>query len=149
MVLEQQQKERKGMSYIVSGTLELLGGVFAESTTTDPVAKGVYLLFESIGIASIGYGAYTYKVQSDEDLMRESLHASPFLSDKAKVETLRKYFELSKVNSKKEDRIKALTHGLIALLNFYSGSRQKSEPVRNTIFFIGGVNLLACISYSF
>jgi len=147
--IEKKQKMKEGMSYIISGTLELLGGVLAEANTLDPVEKGVYVLFESIGIASIGYGSYHYSVNSDEETLIESLKSVPNINDQTRLKIMKNYFINSEINRNKEDRIRALTHGLISILNFYNGSQQKNETVRNTIFFIGGINLLACISYSF
>jgi hypothetical protein len=139
----------EGMSYVISGGIGLLGGLAGTSVTNDPLEKGIYAVFQSIGIASIGYGAFKWQIGDDQRLIVDALRTSPELSAQEKVNFLNHYKAEKKSLEKKERLIKAVTHGLIAALNFYNISLQKQDGVKSALTFIGTANLLACISYSF
>lgn len=148
MDYQERKDYRDGMSYVISGSIALAGGLVGDTITHDYIEKGIYTIFQTIGIASIGYGAYTWKIGSaDRDFYKtvDSLK----LSDDQKTMIIRSYYGQKKLSEKNERFIKAITHGLIASLNFYSASRQRNETVQNSLAFIGGVNLLATIAYSF
>jgi hypothetical protein len=139
----------EGISYIISGGIGLLGGLAGTSVTNDPLEKGIYAVFQSIGIASIGYGAYKWQIGDDQRLIVEALQSSKDLSAQDKMLFLNHYKAEKRRLEKQERFIKAITHGLIAALNFYNTSIQKQDGVKNALTFIGTANLLACISYSF
>lgn len=138
----------QGLSYIISGSLALLGGGFGENLASDPLEKGVYTLFQTMGIASIGYGSYTWQIGNDDRGFYEMIQKST-LSPQAKYEMLRVYRQSTQERQKKERFIKMITHGLISALNFYSASQQSNDSIKTSLYFIGGVNLLACITFSF
>jgi hypothetical protein len=73
------------------------------------------------------------------------------LSDKQKTQVLRAYYYQKKNRLQKERLIKAITHSLIAAVNIYNASQQdeSAKDVRNALYFIGGINTLAAISYTF
>lgn len=138
----------QGLSYIISGSLALLGGGFGEGLASDPLEKGVYTLFQTIGIASIGYGAYTWQIGNEDRNFYEMIQTSN-ISLQTKSEMLRVYRISTQERQKKERYIKMITHGLISALNFYSASQQSNDSIKTSLYFIGGVNLLACITFSF
>ncbi len=116
---------------------------------SDPLEQGIYSLFQSIGIASIGFGAYKWKVGDENRLIITSLKNSQDLSDEQKYKFIMTY-NLEKAETDVSDKkIRAITHGLIALLNFYNASQYSHESVKNTLVFIGTANLLASLSYTF
>lgn len=92
---------------------------------------------------------YNNLTVDDERLLFSSLRGLSDLNDSQKTHFLRTYFDEKKEREKKERLIKALSHGLIAALNIYTASLQTQESVKNTLYFVGGVNLLACISFTF
>lgn len=143
------QEKLEGVSYIISGSIGLLGGLAGTSVTADPLEKGIYAVFQSIGIASIGYGAFKWQVGDEQRLVLESLRTSSELSPQDKMKFLIHYRREKKALEKKERFIKAVTHGLIAALNFYNLTLQTQDGVKSTLTFIGTANLLACLSYSF
>lgn len=145
----EQRDATNGVSYIISGSLALVGGLVGSGVTSDPIEKGIYALFQTIGIASIGYGAYKWKVGDEERLLMETLRNSPELSNNQRAAFLHSYYRQKKQTEKNDRLIRAITHGLIAALNFYNASQQNQPGVRNTLFFIGGANMLASISYTF
>lgn len=149
MLREQQNDRSNGISYIVSGSIALVGGIAGSSMTGDPLEKGIYALFETIGVASVGYGAYKWQIGDERRLLMTSLQETQELTQDQKLAILLRYQKDKKILEKKERLLKALTHSLIAALNFYNGSQQTQGGVRNTLYFIGGANVLACLSYTF
>jgi len=139
---------RIGLSYIISGSIALGGGILGENLTKDSVERGIYTVFQSIGVASVGYGAYVWKVGGEERSLYDTLALTKGLSSQDKSKVLRAFYFQKKRKEKQERIIKAITHGLVAGLNIYNGSRQNQDGVKNTLMFIGGVNLLAALSYS-
>ncbi len=144
-----QADKTDGISYIISGSLALLGGIAGTCVTTDPLEKGIYTLFQTIGIASVGYGAYKWQVGDDQRSLYNSLKNTREIDDSQRIAFLKVYYEDKKITESHEKYIKAMTHGLIAALNIYNASQQNQEGVKNTLYFIGGANLLAALSYSF
>jgi hypothetical protein len=145
----EQQDKVNGMSYIISGGLALVGGIAGSNVTSDPLEKGVYALFQTIGIASIGYGSYKMYIGNEERLLLRTLRDSNDLNETQKISFLRTYYSKKQELEKNERIIKAITHGLISALNFYNANQQKQEGVKNTLNFIGGANFLASLSYTF
>lgn len=139
---------RNGMSYIISGSIALAGGLLGDTITNDYMEKGIYTIFQTIGVASIGYGAYVWKIGSNDRSFYKTLELSK-LSVEQKMLLLRSYNHQKKLTERNERIIRAITHGLIAGLNFYSASRQKNDSVKNGLNFVGGVNLLAAFSFTF
>lgn len=148
-VEQQKEKDRKnGLSYVISGSLALVGGLLGNGMSDDAAEKGIYTIFQTIGIASIGYGAYRWQIGGEERSLYQTLQYSN-LTPIQKTQFLKAYL-LQKADREKRDRlIRAITHSLIAALNFYNASTQKQDGLKNTLYFIGGANLLAAISFTF
>ncbi len=137
-----------GLSYIISGSIAVVGGFVGQSISQDPLEKGVYTVFQTIGIASIGYGAYTWKLGDEDRFLYETMkNTSLSLSDRNAV--LKSYYLQKTAREKSERTIKAVTHALIAALNLYSATQQTKGPIQNGLYFVGGVNLLAAVSFTF
>jgi hypothetical protein len=143
------EKDRKnGISYIISGSLALLGGIIGERVAEDSSERGIYAVFQTIGVASIGYGAYTWQIGGEERSLQKSLQYSN-LSAEQKSQFLSSYVVQRKSREKQDRKIRAITHGLISALNFYNASQQKQEGLKSALYFVGSVNLLAAISFTF
>lgn len=148
MALKQNKDYVDGLSYIISGSIALVGGFVGQGITQDPLEKGVYTLFQTIGIASIGYGAYSWKLGDEDRFFYDSVrNANLTATDRNAI--LRSYYHQKKVRERHERDIKAVTHSLIAAVNIYNASQQSKGSVQNGLYFIGGVNLLAAITFSF
>lgn len=145
---EIQKQKLTGRSYVVSGSLGFLGGFAGQSVAKDPFEKMAYTVFQSIGIAAIGYGLYQWQLGSEERQMFEFLEEASLKSEE-KEKLFATYQRLELQRLKKENKIRAITHSLIALLNIYNASQQDSGVTKDSLFFIGGVNLLAAASYTF
>lgn len=148
-VESQKEKDRRnGISYIISGTLALVGGIWGNGVAEDTAEKGIYTIFQTIGVASVGYGAYVWKIGGEERSVYQTLQYSQFTAEQ-KSQFLKAY-NFQRLEREKRDRlIRAVTHGLIAGLNFYNASQQKQDGLKNTLYFVGGVNLLASVSFAF
>lgn len=139
---------RNGLSYIISGSLALVGGLAGSGITHDPVERGIYTFFQTIGIASIGYGAYTWRIGGEERSLYTTLQQS-HLTPEQRTNFLRAHALQKRTRDRRERIIKAVTHGLIAGLNIYNATQQQQDSIKTGLYFIGGVNLLAAISYTF
>jgi hypothetical protein len=148
--LKQQSSDyQAGISYIISGSIALAGGLVGGQITADPIERGLYVVFQSIGVASIGYGAYKWKIGDDDRLLTKSLATTEGLTEKNRIQFMQTYqFQKSQYEIT-ERKIKAITHGLIAAINLYNASKQEQDGIKNSLYFIGGVNMLAAISFSF
>jgi hypothetical protein len=137
-----------GISYIISGGLALAGGIWGANIAEDSAEKGVYTLFQTIGVASVGYGAYIWKIGGEERSIYRTLESTRFTPEQ-KTHFLRAYRFERRERERRDRFIRAITHGMIAGLNIYNASQQKEESIKSGLYFIGGVNLLAAISFTF
>lgn len=147
----EKQKEsdrRNGISYLISGSLALAGGIVGNAMTDDAAEKGIYTVFQTIGVASIGYGYSLWQVGGEERALYQTLQYTR-LTPEQRSQLLRAYNIQKKERENKIRIIRAVTHGLIAGLNIYNASEQKQDGLKNSLYFIGGVNLLASISFTF
>lgn len=145
---DKEQQTKLGWSYIISGGIGFLGGFAGQSVAQDTLEKGAYTIFQSIGIAAMGYGLYKVYIGTEEQKFFSLLENSAITVEQ-KEAIYRAYQIQQKDLEKKENRIRALTHGLIAVLNLTNAAQQSPGVVRDSLYFIGGVNLLACGSYTF
>jgi hypothetical protein len=149
-VFVKESKDRiDGLSYIISGSLALIGGLAGQGLTGDPLEKGVYTVFQTIGVASIGYGVYVWKLGDDDRQMYNTLSSSPGLSNSDRSSVMKSYYSVKGERSRREKVLRAVTHGLIAAVGFYGASQQKDATVRNALILAGGVNSLAVLSFTF
>jgi hypothetical protein len=138
----------EGWGYLVSGSLALAGGIVGAGISSDPLAKGVYSLSQTIGIAALGYGSYKLMVGSDHQAFQNSLRGTK-LSERQRNDLVRGYLAYRQEEVRKTERVKAITHGLIAGLNFYNASIEKNNDLKTVFYFIGGINALAAIHFAF
>lgn len=149
-VEEQDDRDRRqGTAYMVSGALAVIGGTIGYQQTQDPFARTVFTISQSMGIAAIGYGAYMLEVGHEDGAFYRAVDRTPGLSPAQKNGLLANYLAEKNANQKKAKLIKAFTHGFIAALNFYNGSKQTDSNLQSVHYFIGGLNLVAAVSFSF
>ena len=146
--LQKEIDRRNGISYVISGSLALAGGIWGNSIATDAAEKGIYTVFQTIGIASLGYGSYVWQIGGEERSVYQTLQYSKLTAEQ-KTQFLQAYVLQKKEKERKDHIIRGITHGLIAGLNFYNASQQSNDSLKNTLNFIGGVNLLAAASFTF
>ncbi|OQW51109.1 MAG: hypothetical protein A4S09_10420 [Proteobacteria bacterium SG_bin7] len=146
--LQKKLDYKNGLSYIISGALALGGGIWGANLAQDGAEQGIYTIFQTIGIASIGYGAYTWKIGGEERSIYQTLNDTKLTSEQ-KSQFLKSYAIVRKQKEKQDRLIRSITHGLIATINVYNATQQDLESVKTGLYFIGAVNLLACASFTF
>ena len=150
ILLETSVDTKKGKSQILSGTLALVAGLIGAGATDDPIEKGVYSIFQSLGITSIGFGYYDQVVGSEDRKLYEMIkQPSNNLTTAQKDEIVRNYLSVHQEFTKKENRVKLTTFSLLAITYLYNGSRVQNESIRNSFYFIGGINALVALSFAF
>ena len=127
----------------------MAGGLAGQASSPDPLDKGVYTLFQSIGVASIGYGIYTWKLGDDDRWFYDIVGNAANVSVQDRLAMMNSYTRTKRAREKEQKFVRALTHGMIAALNFYGATQQQNESVKNALIFLGGVNTLAAISFTF
>lgn len=149
MKQQKAQENTEGMAYVLSGAIAFAGGIVGYHNSHDVFAKGAYAMAQSLGVAAIGYGAYQYRIGDDNHLLYDTLNQQKTWSMAQKDQFVKVYFQLEKDRTAESQKVAAITHGLLAALNFYNASISSNEDLRSTLYFIGAINLLASISYSF
>lgn len=147
---EQAEQDRKlGMAYIVSGAAAIVGGTLGYQQTEDPFARTVFTISQSMGIAAIGYGTYRLEIGHEDRGFHGAVQKTVSLTPTQRDELLSNYLSQKRGFEKRARMIRAFTHGFIAALNFYNGSKQTDQNLQNVHYFIGGINLVAAVSFSF
>ena len=150
-VLKNQKiNEFRGNSEVWTGGLALLLGLLGDSVSSDPLEKGVYTIFQSVGVGSIGLGLYDKQIGSEDQKIYKMKSTSPApLSIEQKNDMVTNYSSVKNMFNSKENTIKLITFSLISVTQFYNGSRIQNSSVKNTLYFIGAVNALVAISFAF
>lgn len=139
-----------GKSEVWTGGLALAAGLIGDSLAKDPLEKGVFALFQSIGIASIGLGLYDQAIGENNRNFYYLLKGNSIgLTEDQKNSMVKSYYRINKFYEDKEKKIKMYTFAIMAITQFYNGSRVENSSVKNTLFFIGAINTLVSVSYGF
>lgn len=144
-----EQHRFEGLAYMVSGGAVLIGSAIGLEKSEDVLAKAVYSVSQSLSIASIGYGAYLYSIGDSDRSFFNVIENASSLDPSQKNEILRSYIRNKNENQRKERMIRIVTHGLIAVANFYGASRETDPGLATALYFVGGVNAIAAVSIAF
>lgn len=139
----------RGKSQIITGILALVAGLAGDAQTERPLERGVYALFQSIGIASIGFGTYDLYVGSEDRRLYHLLESATGLSEAQRDELLKTHYRIDRIYQKREKQVKFVTFALLSLSQFYNANRVETESVKNSLRFLGAINLIAAVSFSF
>lgn len=145
---QREEDEKKGLGYIVSGTVAAVGGTIGFYQANEVFSRTVFAITSNIGLAAIGLGASYYWTGSNVDSFFYAIDGST-LSLAQRNEVLQRYLEKEQESRETRRWIRVATYSLIALANFYSASQEKSADVQSVFYFLGGANALLAISYSF
>lgn len=115
----------------------------------DVFAKGVYSLTETISVASIGYGSYLLLVDNDLSRFVRIVKSVPGLSRAERDKLADSYLVENADRARNVRKIRVISHGLTAALNFLNGVTASQENLAQALYFIGGVNTLAAIGFAF
>lgn len=142
------QDKVDGYSYLISGTLASVGGLVGFYSSTDTFAKAVYSISQTIGVGAIGFGGYKLFVGNENRVFYKALRSSN-LSPGDRDLLLFNYRLQKGAEEARIRKVKALTHGAIALLNLYNAMRETHDDLKTALYFIGAVNFFAAISFTF
>jgi len=148
-VLQQQkEEERKGLAYMISGTVAAIGGTIGYHQSEEIFSRTIFAITSNVGLAAIGLGATYYWTGNETDSFFYAVDGSS-LTLHQKNELLARY--LSREREERENRrwIRVATHALIAAVNLYSASQENSSEMRSLFYFLGGANAIMAVSYSF
>ena len=139
----------EGIGYIISGALALAGGIAGSEMAKDSVDRAIYSVFQGIGVASIGFGAYAWTIGGEDRQFHETVSNLNSLSNKEKSQLTTVYLQKKRERRKKDRIIKAATHGMLGALNFYSASTISDKDLKGFFHFVASVHTLAAISFTF
>ena len=142
------QDRTQGISYLIGGALTFAGGVVGSFQSSDPAEKVVYTVFQNVGIASVGYGYFRWKSGDESRRFYYTLRDSRIgLRDR---QDLIARWESHRADSLRQERImRAVVHGLLGATNVLNALRQDNRSVQNGLYFLGAINLLASVTYTF
>lgn len=146
---EREKQDRiTGLSYLISGGVATIGGVAGYYSSEDAFSRGMYAVSQSVGIAAIGYGASVYWIGNEYNSFYRAVARSS-LSPSQKSELLKFFLEQERERKEAARWIRVGTHALLAAVNFYNASKESDRDVKNLFNFLGGVNLVIGLSYTF
>lgn len=145
---EEIENSRRGLAFMISGTLATLGGSVGYHESEEVLSRTIFALTSNIGLVAIGLGASYYFTGSEVDSFYYAINGSS-LSLKQKNEVLQRYMQHQREEKDRRRWIRVATHSLIAVANFYSAAKEDNEQIRSVFYFLGGANTLMAISYSF
>lgn len=148
MQSEQEKNKQKGISYIISGILATVGGTIGYQSSHDPLSRGVYALSQSLGVGALGYGVHFLWIGSDYSSFYAAVKKSS-LNAAQRSEILHLFLQQEKEKKENENRLKILTHSLVAAVNLYSASREQDPQLKSFFSFLAGINALMAMNYSF
>lgn len=150
--LYMQERERhdrlRGLGYMLSGAVATLGGLAGYNSSEDSFGRAVYAVSQTVGIAAVGYGASVYWNGNEYDSFYGAIKNSSLSVDQ-KTELLQRYLALERRERERNRWIQFGTSVLLAVVNFSSAEREKDPNVKGVLQFLGGVNAVIALSYTF
>lgn len=146
--VHQEEKERKGLAFMISGTLAAIGGSVGYHDSEEVFSRTVFAITSNVGIGAIGLGATYYLTGSEAQSFYSSIEGSS-LSPAQKNEVLQRFLQNERRERERRKWIRVATHALLATANFISASQEDSDEVRSVFYFLGGANTVLAITYSF
>ena len=153
------ENQTKGWGYIISGGITLGLSIPAYYLSQDLFARAAYGVTETLGVASIGYGAYLVLVSNNYTQFKRILDGAgglaspslslPSLSAAERDHLARLFLNENAVRAKESRKIRVITHALTAGLSFLNGFTSSQSELRIGFFFLGGINTLVALSFGF
>ena len=99
--------------------------------------------------SSIGYGTYLVLIENDYTRFQTIIKGVPELSIHEKNRLAERFLEENAQQARSVRKIRVITHGLAASLNFLDGFTSSNQNLQIAHFFLGGINTLAALSFGF
>jgi hypothetical protein len=139
----------EGWAYVISGGVALAASVPGYYLSEDIFARSVYSLGETLAVGAVGYGAYLILVSDDYVRFVRILDSSPTLSTSEKERLAYEFLHENAKRARAVRKIRVISHGLTAGLNFLNGATSDNRDLRTALYFVGAINVLAALSFAF
>ncbi len=139
----------EGWAYVISGGVALAASIPGYYLSSDVFARSVYSLGETLGVGAIGYGSYLILVTDDYARFVRIIESSPTLSVVEKEKLSYEFLNENAKRAKALRKIRVISHGLTASLNFLNGATAGNSDLRTALYFVGAINVLAALSFLF
>ena len=147
------ENQKNGWAYILSGGLALGISIPAYYLSQDLVAKVVYSVGQTVSVGAVGYGSYLVLLDNDYRRFEKVIEQAPAQSTKPfsdqKDQLSYLFLKENAQRSRNIRKIRVITHSLTAALNFVNGATTSQRELQTALYFIGGVNALAALSFGF
>lgn len=141
------ENHTNGWAYIISGGVTFGISIPAYYISEDVFAKAIYMVGETLGIASIGYGSYLVLIENDYSRFHRVIHGVPGLSHSEKNDLSERFLEENAKSARNVRKIRVITHSLVAGLNFLDGFTTSNQDLKISHFFLAGINTIAALSF--
>ena len=143
-----EENHTNGWAYVISGGLALGFATPAYYLSNDIFAKTVYSLGQTLGVAAIGYGSYLILIDDDSNRFVRIVKQSHHLSRLQRDELAEEYLRANADRGKNLRKIRVISFSLTSALNFANGLTTSISDLKTALFFIGGVNAIAALSFA-
>jgi hypothetical protein len=138
-----------GWGYIISGAAVMALSIPAFYATEDVFGKAIYSVGQNLGLGAVTYGASMVLLDDDYVRFHKIIKDTPNLTPENKEALSRAFFIESAERAKQSRHIRFIGHSLGAGLNFVNAATASNSDLRAALYFIGGINTLAAISFHF
>ena len=142
------EDDKRGTSFIISGTLVTIGSLLAIPTTQDAATKLVYGVASSAGIAAITYGISNIYYGHSYNSFYETLKNSE-LSEIQRSALVKSFMAHEQERLERMRRMQMWAHFFAAAMNGYSASVEKDTNTKTFFAALAGLNLALGLSFSF
>lgn len=139
---------RRGISYITSGSIVMLGSLASIGTTQDMATKVVYGVASSAGIAAITYGIATLYYGNSYNSFYDSLSQTE-LNESQKNFLVKHFLKSEEDRRENIRRMQLWAHFVAGAMNAYSASIETDKDARGFFTILSGLNFVMALSFSF
>lgn len=141
-----EKNHTNGWGYIISGGLVLGISIPGFYLSEDIFARAIYSIGQTLGVASVGYGSYLVLVDNDYTRFLRILNQSG-VPQKEKEILASSFLEENAGRAGNVRKIRVITHSLTAALNYTNALTTSQRELKTALFFLGGINTLAALSF--
>lgn len=147
--LEAKSASTEGYSLIISGGITFVGSVVGYFASTDIFLRAVFSVGQNLGTLATGYGASRLLTLDELRFFREVVSNSGTLRPEDRDSLAESYDQLGRLEKSKERKVKMVTHGITAALNFVNATTFQTQELKAAFIFLGALNTLAFFNYTF
>lgn len=138
----------EGWGYLISGGVAMGISLPAYYLSDDVFAKAIYSITQTIGVAAVGFGSYQLLVDDDMTRFIRIVKTVPSLSPAQRDQFALSYLREGADRARNLRKIRVISHGLTAALNLVNAYTSSNADLSEALYFIGGVNALAAVSFA-